>query len=107
MLDGSISHFRGVRSILLLLFYTCIRWKILLANNVGPDQMPHYVVSDLGLHCLPWTLLQVSRYEWVKTVFFSTLANVLWTQMNLKIYYRHESITDMVEVHISNHISAQ
>ena len=41
-------------------------WKILLANNVDPDQMPHYVVSDLGLHCLPMTLLQVSRSEWVK-----------------------------------------
>ena len=22
-------------------------------NNVDPDQMPHYVVSDLGLLCLP------------------------------------------------------
>ena len=28
-------------------------WKILLANNVDPNQMPHYVASDLGLHCLP------------------------------------------------------
>ena len=28
--------------------------------------MPHYVASDLGLHCLPMTLLQVSRLEWVK-----------------------------------------
>ena len=27
--------------------------EILLANNVDPDQMPHYVASDLGLHCLP------------------------------------------------------
>ena len=33
----------------------------LLANNVNPDQMPHYVVSALSLHCLPMTLLQVSR----------------------------------------------
>ena len=28
-------------------------WKILLANNVDPDQMPHHVASDQGLHCLP------------------------------------------------------
>ena len=28
----------------------------LSANNVDPDQMPHYVASDLGLHCLPMTL---------------------------------------------------
>ena len=24
----------------------------MLANNVDPIQMPHYVASDLGLHCL-------------------------------------------------------
>ena len=36
-------------------------WKILLANTVDPDQMPHYVASDLGLHCLSTTLLRVSR----------------------------------------------
>ena len=46
-------------SILSVLFY--FGWKNLLANNVDPDQMPHYVVSDLGLHCLSMTLLQVSR----------------------------------------------
>ena len=23
------------------------------ANSVDPDQMQHYVASDLGLHCLP------------------------------------------------------
>ena len=27
--------------------------------SVDPDQMPHYVASDLGLHCLPMTFLQV------------------------------------------------
>ena len=33
----------------------------MIANNVDPDQIPHYVASDLGLHCLSMTLLQVSR----------------------------------------------
>ena len=33
---------------------------MMLTNNVDPDQMPHYVASDLGLHCLPLTGLQVS-----------------------------------------------
>ena len=42
----------GVRSILSHLFYFD-RKKILLANNVNPDQIPQYVASDLGLHCLP------------------------------------------------------
>ena len=32
----------------------------LMANNVDPDQMPQYVASDVGLHCLPLTLLWVS-----------------------------------------------
>ena len=27
--------------------------KILSANCGDPDQMPHYVASDLGLRCLP------------------------------------------------------
>ena len=52
--DESICHFREVASILSLLFY--FGWKILLANNVGPDQMPQYVGSDQGLHSLPLTL---------------------------------------------------
>ena len=51
-------------SILLLLFK--FKWKILLANNIDPGQIPHYVASDLGLHCLPMTLLGVSRSESIK-----------------------------------------
>ena len=30
----------------------------MLTNNEDPDQMPHYVASDQGLHCLLLTLLQ-------------------------------------------------
>ena len=33
----------------------------MLANNEDFDQTPHDVASDLGLHCLPMTLLRVSR----------------------------------------------
>ena len=29
----------------------------MLANHVDPDQMPHGVACDLGLNCLPMTLL--------------------------------------------------
>ena len=36
------------------------------ANSEDPDQMPHSAASDLGLHCLPNTLLWVSRLQWVK-----------------------------------------
>ena len=39
----------------------------LFANSGDPDQMPHSVASDLGMHCLPITgiLLGVSRLQWV------------------------------------------
>ena len=33
----------------------------MLANNVDPDETPHNVASDQGLHCLLMTLLWVSR----------------------------------------------
>ena len=59
MLDESTCHFRDADSILMFLFY--FLWKILLANSVDPDQMPHYVASDLGLHCFPLTVLWVSQ----------------------------------------------
>ena len=38
----------------------------LSANSGDPDQMPHSVASDLGLHCLPITLLGVSRLQMFK-----------------------------------------
>ena len=44
-----------------LIFNFC--WKILFANNLDPDQMPHDVASDLSLHCLPMTLIRVFRYN--------------------------------------------
>ena len=37
----------------------------LFVNSGDPDQMPHSVVSDLGLHCLPVTCLGVSSLQWV------------------------------------------
>ena len=33
---------------------------ILFANSGDPDQAPHSVAYDLGLHCLPITLLRGS-----------------------------------------------
>ena len=42
----------------------------LFANSGDPDQTLHSAVSDLGLHCLPVTLLRVSRLQWVKKTIF-------------------------------------
>ena len=38
----------------------------LFANSGDPDQTPHSAASDLGLHCLPITLLGVFQRQWVK-----------------------------------------
>ena len=37
----------------------------LFVNSGDPDQTLHSAASDLSLHCLPITLLRVSRLQWV------------------------------------------
>ena len=37
----------------------------LIANSGDPDKTLRSAASDLGLHCLPITLLRVSRLQWV------------------------------------------
>ena len=37
----------------------------LFANSGDPEKMPHSAAYDLGPHCLPITLLWVSRLQWV------------------------------------------
>ena len=41
----------------------------LFAKSEDPDQTPRSAASDLGLHCLPITLLGVSRLQWVNKVY--------------------------------------
>ena len=46
-----------------------IEIPVFYANSVDPEQMLHpAAASDLGLHCLPVTLLGVSRLKWVNTL---------------------------------------
>ena len=61
-----ISQFVIFRVVRLLLFSIC-DGKPCWQNSVDPDQTPHYVASDLGLHCLPVTLLRVSRKQQVNS----------------------------------------
>ena len=44
----------------------------LFANSAKPDQTLRFAASDLGLHCLPNTLLRVSRLQWAKKGPFPT-----------------------------------
>ena len=37
----------------------------LFANSGDSDQTSHSAASDLGLYCLPVTLLGVTRLQWV------------------------------------------
>ena len=56
MLDNSIVILERCQAYFVTFILFC--WKILLhvANTVDPEQTPHFVASDLGLHCLPMTL---------------------------------------------------
>ena len=44
-----------------------------LINSGDPDQMLHFAVSDLGLHCLLITFLGCSRLQWDKQKITSTV----------------------------------
>ena len=59
-LDRSITNKRGVR---FSSFYYYI--PVLNTNSVDPDQTLYSAASDLGLHCLPKSLLLCARHEWV------------------------------------------
>ena len=39
---------------------------LLFAKSEDTDQMLHFAVSDLGLHCLLITHLEILRLKWVK-----------------------------------------
>ena len=61
LLDRSISYVR-----VFLLFSYFVKISELNANSVDLDQMLHSAASDLGLHCLPMSLLWDARHKWVK-----------------------------------------
>ena len=61
------------------------------ANRVDPDQMPHSAATDLGLHCLPKSLLWDTGHKLVQAL-ITTAANILnflniWEKVQLDISY--------------------
>ena len=50
-----------------LLLSINIESPVLSAKSLDPDQTPRSAASDLGLHCLPMSILWDTRYKWVKT----------------------------------------
>ena len=83
LLDRSISYIRGVWLVFLLL--SCfVEMSELNTNSVDPDQLPHSAASDLGLYCLPMSLLWDARHKSVKGLgslshlFHSFLSPSVW-----------------------------
>ena len=56
------------------------------ANSGDPDQMSCFAVSDLILHCLPVTLLGVSRIQWVNVTPWPLLYISAKTKLNHGLY---------------------
>ena len=73
-----------------LLYLPCfIEIPVFNANSVHPDQTPRSAASDLGLHCLPMSLLLGVRHKWVKRLHA------------FKILFLVESIILSLDVYIS------
>ena len=47
--------------------------SIFNANSVDPDQTPRSAASDLGLQCLPMSLLRKATLIWVGQSVFATM----------------------------------
>ena len=68
----------------------------IFTNSGDPDQMPRSAASDLGLHCLPSTLLQVSRLQFYSDKYTMSLtyydinfqsANTFFLQQTLLFFF--------------------
>ena len=57
--------------------YSYRKMAKLSANSGDPDQTSRSAASDQGLHCLPVTLLRVSRLQWVNTLPFLQIYNTV------------------------------
>ena len=55
----------------------------LFAKSGDPAQTPRSAASELGLHCLPITLLRVSRLQWVKRILSSSAVIILLGEREL------------------------
>ena len=62
-----------------------IEIPVFKANSVDPDQTPRSAASDLGLHCLPMSLLWDTRHKYV---------NYIWNDnTTLRMKWQHKIFT--------------
>ena len=64
--------------------------------------MPHSAASDLGLHCLPNSLLGVSRLKWVNksstgNLTFETLGMIFMVHMPYKAIFSQQLMGGMLK----------
>ena len=65
----------------------------LFANIGDPDHTPRSSASDLGLHCLPITLLGVSRLQWVNLFMPSGLLYLSLTpRSSAQVHFQPKSV---------------
>ena len=57
-----MSNIRGVW-LVVFFYYNMFKKTVFNANSVDSDQMPRSAASDLGLHCLPMSLLWNTRHK--------------------------------------------
>ena len=63
------------------------------ANSVDPDQTPCSASSDLGLRCLPMSLLWNARHKWVNTETCNVAQlNSVWLKMKEEIKTSPDSV---------------
>ena len=62
-LDRSMFSIRDVCLVFIIIMYFFLIFE-LNANSTDLDQTPRSAASDLGLHCLPVSLLRDSRFKW-------------------------------------------
>ena len=72
------------------------KWLKLHVYNGDPDQMPHSAVSDLGLHCLPFTHLGVSRIKWVNQKFVFFFFQSVKVNRDIPMFQGHGTIDPLV-----------
>ena len=76
-LDQSISVLRVVG----WYFYSNLN-RTICKQTVETDQMSHFAASDLGLHCLPMSLIKDTRLIWVK----DGIVNFMGSQTGISNY---------------------
>ena len=62
-MERFISRISGAWLVFIIMFVEISEFN---ANGVDPDQMPRSAASDLGLHCLPVSLLWDAMLKWIK-----------------------------------------